>query len=255
MDTFEQFVLARKDDLTLITRRTRGEYQYDDAVNEAWAISRELSSQQGVPPDLLDPALQELVLRHLRRRLGRSADHGFRRAARLDHGYGRDDEGASPPLRDRLKADDGAHPLSLLIDAETVGANAPQERLRQLRRERPDHSPAGAWALLMRRFDNRMRAVADCLLISVSHTRRCCAKVLRLAGRQSAIVFAQLDEDAPLGPWRSRRFVRVPRQLELAFGESLFGDGQSLGDPRSAMSPAQAADAGSMSPASCLRAK
>ena len=38
MQTFDRFILERKDDLKRIARHTRGECTYGDVVNAAWLI-------------------------------------------------------------------------------------------------------------------------------------------------------------------------------------------------------------------------
>jgi len=165
-------------------------------------------------------AFDELVLRRVRRLLDRIADRHLRHAAGYDDPVGAGDSSRS--LSESLAGNGGDHPLSLMIAAEDALTPEAREAEAKLDRvERPDDSPAGAWALLMRRFDNSTRAVAYFLRVSTSHARQCRARVAAMAKRQNAIVFSQLGADAKLGLWRRCHYERTQVQLKLDFGESL----------------------------------
>lgn len=108
-----------------------------------------------------------------------------------------------------LVSDGGRDPLAELLtreaaqDAETIDA---------------DSSLAAAYADLLHQFDNKLQAVADFLLISVSEFRRHYAKALWLVQHQRSIPLAHRDGSRfRLRPWRRFRFRRVPVQLELPF--------------------------------------
>lgn len=211
MDGYTHFLRQHADALLHISHATKGEHRYEDVCQEAWLMADELASGSGDEPDFLDPALQEQVLLHLRRKLIYGARR-FRYATRLDHAVRGDLEtGAAHPLMARLVSDGGRDPLSYLLSGESV-------------REPPDEaslplSLALAWALLLRAHDNRMRTVAGHLLISVAHAYHCCAKARRVIAHQHTLPLEvpPLRPAQRLGPWRRYRRERVPRQLAFDF--------------------------------------
>jgi hypothetical protein len=216
MDAFAHFLKQYEGVLRQLVGATRGEYRHEDVCQQAWLEAREMADEQGVPPDFLDPAFQAQIIVHLRRRLV-YADRRFRHATRLDHGFGGDDD--VHPLARRLVSDEGRDPLSELLDAETP-VEAPDEDDLPL-------SLALAWVLLLRQHEQRMRAVAARLLISVSHAYHCCAKARRLAACQHPIPLepALRHTTLQLGPWRRQRAIRIPQQLAFDFDEALdFAD-------------------------------
>ncbi|HET8764455.1 MAG TPA: hypothetical protein VFM52_04480, partial [Rhodanobacter sp.] len=131
----------------------------------------------------------------------------------LDHGFDGDDV---HPLARTLVSDEGRDPLAELLDAEAPRQEPPDD-------DRLPLSLALAWALLLRRHDQRMGTVAARLLISVSHAYHCCAKARWLAAHQHAMPL----EPAPrrgtpqLGAWRRQRTIRIPRQLAFNFDDGL----------------------------------
>ncbi|WIH04506.1 hypothetical protein KHF85_17275 [Xanthomonas translucens pv. graminis] len=212
MDPFECFSRQRAADLKRIARATRGEHLYGDVVNEAWLMAVTLSSRHSRPMDFQDAQFQDLLLRHLYQAMVRYTELNVRHAVRLDHGTGEDaDGGRAHPLMNLLSSDGGRDPLAYLGENEEA-QNAHIEEL----------SPclAGAWLALLRSHGQRMRLVADHLLISVSYAYRCCAKASCIAGRQNAIPFRAAAR-AQFGPWRRYRTLRMPRQLEFDFEERL----------------------------------
>ena len=119
MQTFDRFILERKDDLKRIARHTRGECTYGDVVNEAWLMAETLSARQRVSIDFLDPAFQQRLLSHLYQHLVRYTDLNVRHAIRFDHAPGNETEhGAVHPLLEMLASDGGSDPLSLLLTSE-----------------------------------------------------------------------------------------------------------------------------------------
>jgi hypothetical protein len=203
---FEQFARQRKKDLQRIARHTRGEYQFSDVVNEAWVVAHELSARKGVVVDLLDSASQDLVLSHVYQQLVRYAELNVRHAVQLDHAPAGGEDGDTHPLTHLLVSDEGRDPLALLIAHEAAS---------DIDLEVEGHaSLAAAYVRLLRRFDNRMRAVAEHLLISVSHAYRRCAHARLLAACQVPVPFAIGETFVP-GPWRCFRLRR--RQVQLAF--------------------------------------
>src|SRR6185312_10527425 len=108
-----------------IARFTRNEHDCDDVRQQAWVEMHELADERGSPPDYLDAAFQQEVLRRLRRKLI-DGDRKFRHATRLDHGFDGDD---AHPLARVLVSDDGRDPLSDLLEAESATEPPDEDRL------------------------------------------------------------------------------------------------------------------------------
>jgi hypothetical protein len=211
---FGQFVIERKKDLQRIARSTRREHQFSDMRAEAWLMARNWRDKKGIPANFLDVDYQQLLLSHLYQHLVRYTDLHVRHAVRLDHTpQGTMEEDASNPLMHKLADSSCPDPLAMLIE--------PGSSCRQ--NDEPDchHSPASAWLHLLRHFDNRMRAIAHHLLISVSHGYRCCAKARSFAWHQHPIpLTVRTDGNTFLpGAWRRFRMCRIPVQLAFGFDE------------------------------------
>lgn len=208
---FQRFADQKKKDLRRIARHTRGEYQFEGVVNEAWIMAASMQSATGGPLDLSDPGSQERLLSHLYQELVRYSEQTVRRAVRLDHApCGSDDGGDAHPLAYSLVANDGSDPLSELLDQEVAAEQA---------LALDGHgSLAAAYVQLLRRFDNRMLAFAEHLRISSSYAYRCCAQARWLAAHLKHIPVPALEHFLP-GPWRSFRLRRSPVQLAFDFDE------------------------------------
>lgn len=211
MDAYLRFLAQCKGDLLWIAKATRHEHRYEDVCQQAWQEACELAGERGSPLDFLDPVFQQAVLKRLRRKLI-DGDRRFRHATRLDHGFDGDD---AHPLARTLVSDEGRDPLSHWLDAECATEPPDEDRL--------PLSLALAWAMLLRRHDQHMRAVAVQLLISVSHAYHCCARARWLAAHQHPIPLEPAPRHATpqLGPWRRRRAIRIPQQLAFDFDEEL----------------------------------
>ena len=205
---FDYFVRERQSDLKRIARHTRGEYQFDDVKSEAWVMAQEMYATKNILIKFSDPEYQEFLLAYVYQALVRYTETQVRHAIRLDHGSTDDDEDVHPLMR-TLISNDGSDPLGELLareaaqDAETIDAGS---------------SLAAAYADLLRQFDNKLQAVADFLLISVSEFRRHYARVKLLVQHQRSIPLAHRDGSRfRLRPWRRFRLRREPVQLELPF--------------------------------------
>jgi len=185
---------------------SQGAWDRDDMLGELYLAVTELAQAQGAFPDIDTPADAAALLRLLRRKAGHQG-RTFRNAARLDHA-----PADQTPLIERLVADGGEHPLSLMEAAETPEPTFDVPAAR--------HSQLAAWHHLLVRFERRMRALADYLLISPSWCYRCRLRVQHQAMVQWPL--PDTTEAAPentLKPWRRHRYaasLRQPaRQLEL----------------------------------------
>jgi hypothetical protein len=124
MDPFMHFLAQCDDDLVRIARYTRNEHGPDDVRQQAWEEAYKLASELGSPPDYLNAAFQQEVLRRLRRQLV-DHDRRFRYATRLDHGFDGDDV---HPLARQLASDEGRDPLAELLDAESPPPEPDEDR-------------------------------------------------------------------------------------------------------------------------------
>jgi hypothetical protein len=212
---FAQFVAARLEDLKRIARHTHGEHDVGDVQSEAWLMAAGWQAVRGASLDLSTQDGQQLLLSHLYQHLVRYTELQVRHAVRLDHApRGSEDTDSPHPLLNQLSSDDGMEPLSILLAAERESDATPT----------PDqhHSPAAAWACLLSHFDNRMLAVARHLMISLSHSYRCCRRARQLAYTQPPLPVAVVGaEDFIPGPWRRNRHTRDCRQLAFDFDEPL----------------------------------
>jgi len=176
---------------------------------------------KGVTLDLQTPEHQSLLISHLYQHLVRYTDLNVRHAVRLDHSKNGED-GEAHPLAYLLAADTHYDPLVALIDAE-------DRRQSALERDPCVHqSIAAAYLHLMRRFNNRMAAVANHLMISLSYCYRRCARARLLAIHQEALPAPAMaaDPDFIPGAWRHFRLLRAPVQLSFDFDSDmgLFDD-------------------------------
>lgn len=172
-----------------------------------------MRSAKAIVIDWLNPKDQDLLLRYLYQHLVRYTERHLQYAVRLDRWTGKDGEDNVHPLLNKLAADDGADPLALI--------SAREESL-QAELNEPDchHSLASAYVHLLRRFDNKMSAVANHLLISRSYCYARYARVLLLAQRQHPIPLqrAAKQDRFMLGAWRKFRLRKTPVQLAFDFG-------------------------------------
>lgn len=217
---FQKFLIDRKKDLQRIARHTRGEYEPADVQNEAWLMIDHIRNTKDVQLDISNRQHQDFLLSYLHQHFVRYTEKTVRYAEKLDQWNGNTEEGfTSHPLLRKLAADAGSDPLNEWLERESV-SRRPSEP--------PDrHSLAGAYIDLLRRFDNKMRAVADYLLISISYCYRRYAVALQLTRSQRPIPNARTD-DKNFSPraWRSFRIWTAPQQLVLDFGDepTLFDD-------------------------------
>lgn len=218
-DAFTQFLALRRRDLQRISRHTRGESSLGDVQAEAWLMIDTLA-RKGVVIDLEEPEHQSLLIAHLYQHLVRYAELQVRHAVRLDHAPGGED-GQTHPLMNLLAAEGHYDPVVALMEAEAQAQAALDED------PAAHQSLAGAYLYLLRRFDNRMKEVADHLMISVSYCYRRCAHARCLAVHQQVLPSAANDTNFVPGAWRRFRILRIPVQLAFDFDADmvLFGSG------------------------------
>lgn len=214
-DAFNHFLAQHKRALQRISRHTQGEVSLEEVHAEAWLMVHALAGK-GRAIDLAETEDQQRLISHLYQQLVRYTELQVRHAVRLDHAPGDDDQ--PHPLMNLLTAGESDDPLVALLQAE-------EARERQYIEPTVHESLAGAYLHLLRRFDNRMNAVASHLLISVSYCYRRCAQARDLAVFQQPLprgALAASDDEAPTpGPWRRFRMVRTPVQLCFDFEEGV----------------------------------
>lgn len=200
-DGFIEFLGTCRKKLRSISYATRGELSPEDVESEAWLMLATLQGK-GHTVDLRQPEHRELLISHLYQHLVRYTEKKVRHAIRLDHAPG-GEEGEMHPLAHLLAADEHYDPALALMHAQ-------EQALEQAAR-RPllgvHQSLASAYVHLLERFDNRMEALADHLLISLSYCYRRCAHARVLAVNQQPIPSAAMREDSGFvpGAWRSFR--------------------------------------------------
>lgn len=211
---FEKFIVKRNTDLKRISRRTRNEYELSDVIGEAWIMAHKLRDQKGVTINFLDKSFQDLLIRHLYQHLVRYTEKNVRYATRIDQATPGSDREEEPHwLMRTLVSEDGQHPLTILLEQE--------HETRKPNETDIHHSLAGAYIQLLRIFDNRMRAVSNHLLISVSYAYRRCAHARLLITFQKPLSLPMIEGKFIPGPWRRFRLQRTPVQLKFNFDEEL----------------------------------
>lgn len=206
-ETFARFAAARKRKFRQISAATQGEATADDVENEAFILAAELTSK-GTVLDLDNLQHQDLLIAHLYQRLVRYTEVHVRHAVRLDHSPDGEEDQAHP-LMNRLAADEHFDPAMAIIRDEAALPMAPDPE--------PHESLAAAYVHLLRRFDNRMKDVADHLLISLSYCYRRCSHAKVLAVHQWPLPApAKVTAFVP-SAWRRFRLLREPLQLAFDF--------------------------------------
>ena len=184
--------------LNWILRDAGGAWTREDLLPEAVCALLELHAATHAA---LDPASDDgagRLLARMRRR-ARKAGGGIRSTLHPDQALSGEDWSPRNVGWNQFVADEGEHPALLL---EAFESAAPEPEISNVY-----HSPAAGWACVLRRFDNRMAAVADFLLISSSWCGRCYRRALWLAQTQSPLPDLRNEGDPgdALGPWRSFR--------------------------------------------------
>lgn len=212
---FTAFVARHARDFARIARASKGEYRAEDVRNEAWLLAFDIGEKRGNPLNLDDPDDLSLLFGYLYNHCVRYGETTVRYATRLDHAADRDDDSDHHWLRDRLVADAGEHPLSLLEALESAVPRADDPD--------PYFSPAAGWAWLLRHFGQHVADVAAFLRISPSWCYACLRRVRRQAATQRPLPHRMKtpDGEAAIRPWRKFKLPRTathgPHQLLLDF--------------------------------------
>lgn len=212
---FEAFLERYASDISRISRASKGEWRVDDIRNEAWLLAFDMGERRGRALDMGHEEDASLLICHLYNHCVKYTELVVRKAQRLDHADPGDEERERHWLADRLVADGGAHPLSLLEAMECMAEE----------QEAPDpyHSAASGWAWLMRRFGQCMADVANFLLISPSWCYACFRKARQSADTQWPLPhsLATGDDEDAIRPWRKFKLpsdrMNTPEQMSLDY--------------------------------------
>ncbi len=192
-----------------ISAATRLELSPGDVENEAWLLAKEWELE-GIPARFDDRSYVDKLFSHLYQKLVRYNEKNLRYAVRTDHWiYGDESESSPHPLLNKLASDEGSQPLESLLAREEA-KNQPVE-------PGPDETRAGAYLCLIRRYNNRMKCVANHLMISLSYCYYRFNEAIEAEGKQCAIpctIERQGNVFTP-GPWRSFRLSQPWVQMEL----------------------------------------
>lgn len=218
-DYLNAFAEKYKSELSDISKYSKGEWRASDVLQEACLLILELGAERGYPFDPDCEADGALVLRVLRRSVRSSAEvvrHAF--AYRLDQAAPGDEERGHHWLMDKLVADEGEHPQSLLEAVETAASQPEAPEVEPYLD--PYHTPYAGWARL-RQLYGRTANIADYLLISVSWCRVCRRNAKHQAETQWPLPH-QLsvgDRAEAIQPWRKFKLIsnRPSPPDQLAF--------------------------------------
>lgn len=219
LEAFHRFVRAKRGNFQLIAKHTGHEQTPEDVESEAWLMAPVVAEKLGLAIDFDDSFFQDRLAAFLYVELVKRAEKTVRKALKLDRQIDGEEVAVDdhPAIR-RLAATDFCDPLRHLIAAQEVTAEP--------REHGPHESRAGAYVHLLRRFDNKMRDVAEHLLISRSYCYFRYNEALAMVETQlplSAVGLAT-DSAGDLKSWRSFRIfmqlnaARRGMQIELDFG-------------------------------------
>lgn len=214
-DAFNRFWSRNTTHWNRISRHTRGETSFLELKSEAWLMVQDWTLD-GHATNLDDAEDEKRLISHLYQKLVRYTELNVRHAVRLDHAPGGDEE-QSHPLMNMLRANEAYDPVAALMQAEEQAGVSQDIDLS------PHQSLAAAYVQLLRHFDNRMHAVADHLLISLSYCYQRCAHARRLAALQQPLPATVSTADGAFLPGAWRRFRtqrRAPVQLSFEFLEA-----------------------------------
>jgi hypothetical protein len=209
---FNQFIALRAADLQRIRRAARNEHELPDIIHEAWLLARDLRNRRDIPIDFQDPAYQQLLLSYLYNHLVRYTDRKIRTSVRLEAPVGIQTGDDLPTLGSILPGDTALQPLTTLIQREEQAGERSETEV-------PDTMVRG-YVRLLGHFCT-MRAVANHLLISQSHAYRCMNRAVLTAHIQPPVPTQMMDKDFMPGPWRKRRYQRIPLQASFDFDDEL----------------------------------
>jgi len=199
--SFLLFQESRRADLRRIARRTRGDFTEDDAGSEAWLIALKIERKRGFAIDFANRDDQELILSWLHRELVDFPEKHIRFAVKLDDDWDSDDSESSVSRLERLLATpEEIDPLFLMDALET-------DNLLDLVNH--SYSQAAAYAILLHRFDWKLKALAEHLRFVVSTIRNRVAASCSHVKHQPSLFDRIQTVENDFTPTISRGFTRT----------------------------------------------
>lgn len=189
-----------------IANATGQEYAPEDAQGEAWLLVEVLESGKA-PINLHNLQDIDRLFACLYVKLVKRSEKNICYSVRLDHySYGDSDDEAHP-LMNKLAAPESSQPLEVLLAAEAA-ADLPQE-------PEPHESRAAAYLYLLKYHNNKMKDVADYLLISLSYCYFRVGEARKMVSTQCALpdTIGKPSKAFLPGPWRSFRLSRIERSF------------------------------------------
>ncbi|WP_050477484.1 hypothetical protein [Herbaspirillum rhizosphaerae] len=207
---FEAFAIKHKAKFKRISAATKGEYEAEDVIGEAWLMAEKMRIKQGSEIDFHNPAHIDLLFSYLYQHLVNYTEKQVRMAVRLDAwDYGDDPEHDCHPLLNKLSSDNADNPLTVLELKETAAAEHAVN---------PHHSRAAAYLKLLGHCDNNIAQLANYLLISTSWCYRCYNRAKHTVERQRQLPETMKTDFMPR-TWRKFQLFRKmsPQQRSFNF--------------------------------------
>ena len=190
-----------------ISNATKREHEPQDVQNEAWLLAAEWEINK-TPIDFDNSQDVDKLFSFLYNKLVNHSERKIRNGIRLDH-YSSNDgsENEVHPLMNKLSAPENSQPLEVLLATE-ANANHPPE-------PKTHESRAGAYLHLLRHHKNKMKSVANYLLISLSYCYYRFNEALAMARNQYVLPCSieQYNEFFWPAPWRPFRITQNKQPL------------------------------------------
>lgn len=200
---FLQFAKKYRHKFWQIAKATKREYVPDDVQNEAWLLAKEWELNE-TPINFDNSEDIDKLFAFLYTKLVNHTERKIRNGVRLDHySYGDGSEDEVHPLMNKLAAPESTQPLEILLALEAAAELPPEPESHESR--------AGAYLYLLRYHNNKMKDVADHLLISLSY----CYFRFNEAREMARIQYVLSDTVGKSGsaffpgPWRPFRITRI----------------------------------------------
>jgi hypothetical protein len=201
---FLQFVQKHQKKFKQIANATNKECAPEDVQNEAWLLV-EMWEPDKAPINLHNPQDIDRLFAYLYAKLVKHCEKNIRYSVRLDYySYG-DSEDEAHPLMNKLAAPENSQPLEVLL-AKEAAADLPQD-------PKPHESRAAAYLYLLQYHNNKMKYVADYLLISLSYCYFRVNEARKMASTQCVLphTLGKSSKVFVPGPWRPFRLSRIER--------------------------------------------
>lgn len=185
-----------------IAKATKNEHEPNDVQGEAWVLIEEWRSSK-VPISFDNPQDIDRLFAFLYAKLVKHSEKNIRYAVRLDH-YSTGDslENEAHPLMNKLAASKNSQPLEILLALEDTAKLPPEPESHESR--------GSAYLHLLQHHNNKMKYVADHLLISLSYCYYRFNEALEMTRIQQVLpdTLGKSNNAFFPGPWRPFRLIR-----------------------------------------------